>query len=91
MSKKVNKSTPTPIKCDDLFYSIPRSLCAASVANCIIKQCHLTYPNGQMISQNPQRQYLEWKTKCSKTNEFCNKHTERDLDDLQPIQIIRRK
>lgn len=77
------------IKCDDLFYAIPRSVCAASVANCIIKQCHAQYPNGYLINSYPQRQYLEWKRKCSQTNEFCHNHDKKDLNDLVPVEFLR--
>lgn len=90
MSKRLINSVP-PIKCDNLFYSVPRSICAASVANCIIKRCHQTYPSGYIMNPSPQRQYLEWKSHCSKIDDFCNKHDNKDVNDLQPIQAIRRK
>ena len=70
MSK--NKSTQKPVKqsniCQNLIKSVPRCLCGATVANCIIDNCEKALKNDK----NAKITIEEWKKACILQSPYCN-------------------
>lgn len=61
--RKVNK---VPI-CDQIAVAIPRCLCGATVANCVVDHCH------QVLGENPNALITleDWKRACVSQSPYC--------------------